>query len=189
MARISRPPGFDMTYRPLESQMFGPPMKSRLPSIIYLAAAVALLAVVTIGSSAASDSFLFRYIVEADSQRMLGARPLAFIVLASAVAAVIRTRMRGVIVHPEGLEARDTLGVGWPRVRRFSWPQIDKIILDAGPQTIALDLWDGRREWLPAVEERDQLAATLEQVALARAIPISGGTGMFDPPEDADEGA
>jgi hypothetical protein len=189
MARVSRPPGFDMTYRPLESQMFGPPMRARLPSFIYLALAVTLLALVVIGSNAASGSLLFRYVVELDSQRILGARPLAAIVLASAVAAVLRTRMRGVIVHPEGLEARDTLGVGWPRVRRYAWPQIDKIVLDAGQQTIAIDLWDGRREWLPAVQERDQLAATLEQVAVARAIPITGGTGLFDPPEEEDESA
>jgi len=187
MARISRPPGFDMTYRPLETQTFGPPLKSRLPSFIYLALAMALVVLVVVGSNAASGSLLFRYVVELDSQRVLGARPLAAIVLASAVAAVLRTRMRGVIVHPEGLEARDTLSVGWPRVRRFAWPQIDKIVLDAGQKLIAVDLWDGRREWLPAVQERDQLAAALEQVAVARAIPISGGTGMFDPPEEEDE--
>jgi hypothetical protein len=176
-----------MTYRPLETQTFGPPMKSRLPSLIYLAAAVGLLVLVVIGSNATSGSLLFRYVVELDSQRVLGARPLAAIVLASAVAAVIRTRMRGVIVHPEGLEARDTFGVGWPRVRKYTWPQIDKIVLDAGQHTIAVDLWDGRREWLPAVEERDQLAATLEQVALARAIPISGASGRFDPPEEEED--
>ena len=189
MARISRPPGFDMTYRPLETQIFGPPMMSRLPSFVYLALAVALVAIVVVGSNAASGSLLFRYIVELDRDRILGARPLAAIVLVSAVAAVVRARMRGVIVHPEGLEARDSLSLGWPRVRRFTWPQIDKIVLDAGQQMIAVDLWDGRREWLPAVEERDQLAAALEQVALARAIPISGGTGLFDPPEQEDQSA
>ena len=52
-------------------------------------------------------------------------------------------------------------------------------------QTIAVDLWDGRREWLPKVGERAELAAVLERIAMARAIPISGGTGMFDPPEGA----
>ncbi len=185
MARVSRPPGFDMTYRPLKTQAFGPPVMAHVPSLVYLGLAVGLVALVTIGSLSATGSWLFRYVVEADSQRLLGARPLAVIVLASALASVLRARMRGVIVHPEGLEARDILGVGWPRVRRFAWPQIDKIVLDAG-QTIAVDLWDGRREWLPKVGERDELAAVLERVAVARAIPISGGTGMFDPP-DAEE--
>lgn len=107
---------------------------------------------------------------------------MAAIVLASALASVIRAKMRGVIVHPEGLEARDILGVGWPRVRRFAWPQIDKIVLDGG-QAIAVDLWDGRREWLPKVSQRDELAIVLERVATARAIPISGGTGMYEPLE------
>jgi hypothetical protein len=185
MQRVSRPPGFDMTYRPAKTQTFGPPVLSRLPSLVYLALAVALVAFVIIGSLSATGTWLFRYIVEADSQRMLGARPLAAIVLASAIASVLRARMRGVIVHPEGLEARDILGLGWPRVRRFEWPQIVKIVLDAG-QTIAVDLWDGRREWLPKVGEREELAALLERVAIARAIPISGGTGMFDPPEEGE---
>jgi hypothetical protein len=171
-----------MTYRPVKTQTFGPPASAYVPSLVYLGLAVALVAIVAIGSASANGSWLFRYIVEADSQRMLGARPLAAIVFASALAAVGRARMRGVVVHPEGLEARDVLGVGWPRVRRLAWPQIDKIVLDAG-QTIAVDLWDGRREWLPKVGERDELAAVLERVAIARAIPVSGGTGLLDAPE------
>jgi hypothetical protein len=174
-----------MTYKPAKSQTFGPPAITHVPSMIYLALAIALVAVVMIGSVSSSNSWLFRYIVEEDSQRLLGARTLAVIVLASAIASVAKTRMRGVIVHPEGLETRDMLGMGWPRVRRYAWPQIDKIVLDAG-QTIAVDLWDGRREWLPKVGARDELAAELERVAMARAIPISGGTGLFDPPEDAE---
>jgi hypothetical protein len=93
--------------------------------------------------------------------------------------------MRGVVVHPGGVETRDLLSMGWPRVRRFAWPQIDKIVLDAGPD-IALDLWDGRRELLPQVNDRKNLALLLERVALARAIPISGATGTVDPPEDDD---
>jgi hypothetical protein len=171
-----------MTYRPVKTQTFGPPVSAHVPSLVYLVLAVALVALVVMGSASASGSWLFRYIVEEDSQRVLGARPLAAIVLVSALAAVLRARMRGVIVHPEGLEARDSLGVGWPRVRKFAWPQIDKIVLDAG-QTIAVDLWDGRREWLPKVGERAELAAVLERVALARAIPISGGTGLWEPPD------
>jgi hypothetical protein len=161
-------------------------MISRVPSLVYLALALTLVIVVVVGSWSSHGSFLFRYIVEADSQRLLGARTLAAIVLASAIASVVRARMRGVVVHPEGLEARDVLGVGWPRIRRYAWPQIDKIVLDDG-RSIAIDLWDGRREWLPAVGRRDELAHALERIAVARAIPVSGGTGLFDPPEEDDE--
>src|SRR5262245_28193365 len=101
MSRPSRPPGFEMTYRPVSSQAFGPPMWTRVPSLVYLALAMALGAVVVVGSWSARDSFLFRYVVEADSQRVLGARALAAIVLASALASVARARMRGVVLHPE----------------------------------------------------------------------------------------
>src|SRR5260221_9970760 len=185
MARVSRPPGFDMTYQPVKTQTFGPPVLSHLPSLLYLTLALALVAVVMIGSVSASGSWLFRYIVEEDSQRLLGARTLAVIVFASAVASVAKTRMGGVIIHPEGLETRDMLGVGWPRVRHYAWPQIDRIVLDAR-QTIALHLWDGRREWLPHVGARDQLPSVLERVAIARAVPIGGGTGLVYAPEGAD---
>ncbi|HEY3595673.1 MAG TPA: PH domain-containing protein [Polyangiaceae bacterium] len=183
MSRLSRPPGFEMTYRPQSSQAFGPPFVARVPSLVYLALALSLVAVVLIGSWSSHDSLLFRYVVEADAQRLVSARILAAIVLVSALASVLRARMRGVIVHPDGLEARDVLGfVGWPRVRRFAWPQIDRIVLNSG-RLIGVDLWDGRRVWLPAVGKRDELAQTLERVAMARAIPVSGGTGLYDPPE------
>jgi hypothetical protein len=179
MARISRPPGFDMTYKPTESTSFGPPAKEHLGAIVYLVLALSVVCMVVVGTLSPSGSWLFHYVVEVDPQRVLGARPVAVILLLSAVASVLRARMRGVIVRPEGVEFRDSLAGGWPRVRKYAWPQIDKIVLDGGA-SIALELWDGRREWLPAVGARDRLAATLERVAVARAIPISGGTGMFD---------
>src|SRR4051794_23617150 len=134
MSRISRPPGFDMTYKPLTSVAFGPPVWVRVPSLVYLTLAIAILLFVALGSLSGSDSWMFRYVMQ---ERILSARMLAAILLASAIASVVRARMRGVIIHPDGLEARDSLGVGWPRVRRFAWPQIDKIVLDAG-KSIAL---------------------------------------------------
>jgi hypothetical protein len=186
MARISRPPGFDMTYRPLSSVAFVPPFLVRLPSLVYLAVAVALVVFVVVGTFSDSTTWIFQYVVAQDEKRWLGSRTLAGLVLVSAIASVIRARMRGVVVHPEGVETRDLLTMGWPRVRRFAWPQIDKIVLDAG-QDIALDLWDGRRELLPPVGDRQSLALLLERVALARAIPISGATGMVEPLDDGDD--
>src|SRR5262245_52319259 len=135
MPRISRPPGFDMTYKPLTSVAFGPPVSARVPSLVYLAVALGVVGFVALGSLSAADSWAFRYVMQ---ERILSARMLAVILLASAIASVLRARMRGVIIHPEGVEARDILGVGWPRVRRFAWPQIDKIVLDGG-SSIALD--------------------------------------------------
>lgn len=183
MSRQSRPPGFDMTYRPKDSVAFGPPHRSRLPSALYLLVAIGLVVFVAVGSAAESSSWMFRYVVEQDSNRVLGARALAAIVLLSAVAAVVRARMRGVVVHPEGVETRDVFSMGWPRVRRFTWPQIDKIGFDTY-RNISLHLWDGRLELLPAVQARDELADMLERIALARAIPVSGGRGLPEPEAD-----
>jgi hypothetical protein len=182
MARLSRPPGFDMVYRPKGSETFGPPKSTYIPSLVYLAIALALAALVIVAQvSASSGSTLFRYLT--DPNRPFGAKSLAAVVFVSALASLLRARMRGVVVHPDGLETRDIVVAGWPRVRRFAWAQIDRIVLDGG-QSIGLDLWDGRREWLPKVGERDRLANALERVATARAIPVSGGTGAFDPPDE-----
>ena len=184
MSRVSRPPGFDMTYRPKRSIAFGPPLLARIPSTAYLGAAIGLAAFVVVGSLSATNSWMFHYVIEADKSRILGARALSAIVLVSAIAAVVRARMRGVVVHPEGLETRDILGLGWPRVRRYAWPQIDKIVLDAG-RSVTLVLWDGSRELLPPVRARGELADMLEQVATARAIPVTGARGVALP--DLDE--
>jgi hypothetical protein len=183
MARVSRPPGFDMVYRPKASETFGPPASTYIPSLVYLIIAVALGTLVGVAQVSASSpsSTLFRYIT--DPNRPFGAKSLAVVVFVSALASLLRARMRGVVVHPDGLETRDVVVAGWPKVRRFAWAQIDRIVLDGG-QSIGLDLWDGRREWLPKVGERARLAHALERVASARAIPVSGGSGVFDPPEE-----
>jgi len=169
-----------MVYQPKASETFGPPASTYIPSLVYLAVAIALGIVVGVAtlSSSSANSALFRFLT--DPNRPFGAKALALVVFISALASLLRARMRGVIVHADGLETRDIRVAGWPRVRRFAWPQIDRIVLDGG-QSIGIDLWDGRREWLPRVGERERLAQALERVATARAIPVSGGTGAFAP--------
>jgi len=173
-----------MTYRPKRTVAFGPPLLTRVPSAVYLGAAVGLAVFVVVGSLSATDTWIFRYVIEADKHRILGARALSAIVLVSAIAAVVRAQMRGVVVHPEGVETRDILGFGWPRVRHYAWPQIDKIVLDSGG-SVTLVLWDGTRELLPQVRARGELADMLERIAVARAIPVTGARGVALP--DLDE--
>jgi hypothetical protein len=184
VARPSRPPGFDMTYRPTES-VFGPPWVYRVPSFLYLTLALAIVAVVIIGENSPSNSWLYIYIVEKDVHRILGARTLALVMVISSLAAMLRASMRGVRIRGDGLEFRDVMAMGWPRIRRFKWAQIDRIILDQ-PTTIALDLWDGSRAFLPRVNDRDALSAVLEKVAAARAIPVRGGAGLDDIPDSGE---
>src|ERR1700679_1255444 len=127
MARPSRPPGFDMTYRPERRISFGPPLRQRLLSFAYLAFALAVCGVIVYGQHAPSGSILFHYVVEGDSGRIIPSSVCAIILICSAFAGVIREQMRGVILHPEGIDVRELLSLGWPRVRRFHWSQIDKI--------------------------------------------------------------
>lgn len=186
MARVSRPPGFDMTYRPEES-VFGPPLLAKLPSFVYLAAAVAVWVVVLLGEQSASGTWLFHYVVEEDVGRVITIRTFAIILTLSSLATVVRAGMRGVRIYPDGVEARDVLNVIVPKLRRYRWPQIERILLDGG--LIAFDLWDGSRAYLPEVSERGALAAALEHIAAARAIPVRGGT--MDPAslDDGDDDA
>src|SRR4051812_48457739 len=168
MTRPSRPPGFDMTYRPERRISFGPPLKQQLPSLGYLAFAAIVTAVIIYGQNAPSSSTLFHYVVEGDRTRMIPSSVCAIILCCSAVAAVLREQMRGVVVHPDGIELRELLHLGWPRVRRLHWSQIDRVFVpnanganeqatddaeDSGrrtgsKKTISVDLWDGSRAWL-----------------------------------------
>lgn len=192
-----------MTYRPEGSVSFGPPMRERLPSFAYLAFALLVTGVIIYGQNASSNSWIFRYVVEGDRNRMISSSVCAIILFSSAIAAVLREQMRGVVVHQDGIDVRELLSLGWPRVKRFSWSQIDKLFVPpslgqsrdpavlaaaAAPaakeaatgKSIRLDLWDGTCLWLPSVSNMLDLALMLEKVALARAIPIEGGTGMLD---------
>ena len=166
---------------------FGPPLRQRLPSIGYLTFAVLITAVIVYGQHAPSSSALFHYVVEGDRTRMIPSSVCAIILFTSAIAAVLREQMRGVVVHPDGIEMRELLALGWPRVRRFHWSQIDRVFVPpaepnagAPAKPIRLDLWDGTQTWLPDVAKTLELGVMLERVALARAIPIEGGTGIID---------
>ncbi|HVJ16552.1 MAG TPA: hypothetical protein VM686_14020 [Polyangiaceae bacterium] len=183
MARPSRPPGFDMTYRPAET-VFGPPFVVRIPSFIYLTCALAAVVVVMMAEHSAPGSFLYINILERSARGVISARTVAALLVIGAVAAIVQSGMRGVRIRGDGVEYRDMLTIGIPRLRRVRWAQIDCIVLNL-PQAIAIDLWDGSRTYLPVVSDRARLSATLEQVAAARAIPVRGGAGLDEIPDKA----
>jgi len=190
MARASRPPGFDMSYRPDSTMSFGPPLKERLPWIAYFIFALAIVGVIVYGQNAPTNSTLFRYVVEEDRHRIMPASVCAIILFCSALAGLLRDQMRGVVVRPDGVELRELLAFGIPRVRKWTWAQIDRMRLPTTEDTtaenpilhgdITLDLWDGSSTLLPTVNNKLGLALVLERVALSRSIPIEGGTGMLD---------
>jgi hypothetical protein len=178
-----------MTYRPERKVSFGPPLRQQLPALGYFTFALLVSAVIVYGQEyAPSGSRLFQYVVEGDRNRLISSSVCAIILFTSALAALLREQMRGVVLHPDGIEMRELLSFGWPRVRRFQWSQIDRVFVPsavpagvkAEPRSIRLDLWDGTRTWLPNVARAGELGILLERVALARAIPIEGGTGIID---------
>src|SRR5262249_965585 len=133
----------------------------------------------------------FQYVVEGDRHRLIPSAVCAIILFTSSLAAGLRARMRGVVVHPGGIELRELLTPGGPRVRRDHRSQIDRPLVpgakgaartraEGDKASICVDLWDGSRALLPNVEDLMGLAVMLEKVALARAIPIVGSTGMVD---------
>jgi hypothetical protein len=176
-----------MTYRPQES-VFGPPLAARIPSMAYLAAALGIGLLVLIGEQSATGSWAFHYVVEEDAARVMGIRTFALILFVSSLATVIRAGMRGVRIYPDGVEAREILSFIVPKMRRYRWPQIERIILD-GASHIAFDLWDGSRAYLPKVSDRSGLEAALQHVAAARAIPVRGGLPSDDLEDESPEPA
>jgi hypothetical protein len=180
-----------MTYKPTGSRSFGPPLADRLPAFAYFALVVAVVGVIVYGHLAPSTSRLFEYVVVGDNHRMISSTSCAIILAVSALAAILRNQMRGVVVHPDGIETRELLPLGLPRVRRFHWSQIDRVMVPSSdgrvtpgkpitPRSIGLALWDGSTLYLPRVANLMDLAVIIERVALARAIPIVGGTGLID---------
>lgn len=181
MARPSRPPGFDMTYRPKE-EFFGPPLWVRLPSFLHAAVAAAVVILVVVVEKrpgSALHDYMFM------QEHLINAHMLALAFGISGTASLVRGAMRGVRVRPDWVEYRDVISSLWPKVKKFRWAQIDQITFEPSG-TISVDLWDGRREFLPKVDDRVGLGRTLERVALARAIPLTGASGL-DNLDDLDE--
>jgi hypothetical protein len=157
---------------------------ARIPSFLYLFAALAVVVLVYVAERSPGGSWLQVNIVERGVRGIISARVVALFLVLGAISSLVRANMRGVRIRGDGVEYRDVVSFGLPKTKRFRWAQIDKIILDM--PYIAFDLWDGTRAFLPAVEDRDALAAVLEKVAHARAIPVRGGHGLDEIPDSSE---
>jgi hypothetical protein len=160
---------FEMAYNPnpRERFVFGPPLWQRLPSLIFLGFSIAVGCVV-LGASfgASSNSVMFRWVTDRP-----GAMPLSLIIFLCALATVVRAGLRGVIITREGVEARYLLAMGVPRIRKWSWVQIDRLVVD--DEGVLLELWDGTYERLPEVKDTKEMASLLERVALGRGRQVT----------------
>jgi hypothetical protein len=159
---------FEMAYDPASGEVlqFGPPARQLWPGYVYLAVTLAVAGTVASAYVTGPLTRVGVYVLEGDRDRPFPAVVLAFLLLASGIATVWRARMRGVVVHPEGLEARYLLALGVPRIRKWTWAQIDRFVLD--DEGVMLELWNGEYERLPVVARQDQLNGALSSVAAAR---------------------
>jgi len=164
---------FEMAYSPVEGDKFsfGPPLYQRLPSFLFLAFAIAMVVFVFVVEAGPSTSRFYAWIVEGDRGRPMRAQTLSFIVLASALGTIVRAQMRGVVVRADGVEARYLLAMGLPRVRRWAWSQIERIVLD--DSQVMFELWNGQYERLPRVGDPAKLGILLERIASARRIRVT----------------
>jgi hypothetical protein len=173
---------FEMSYEPPSEHRvkFDPPLRVRLPSAIYLAAAIALAALVIIAFQSSPSSRLFVWFVEGDRNRPLGSPVLTTIIVVSALGTFVRARMRGVVVSPDWLEARYLLPLGIPKARRWGWPQVHRLVIDSraiksharGTQ-IGIELYDGTFERLPEVAQPGKLADLLMHHAGEHRIEVT----------------
>jgi hypothetical protein len=144
---------FEMTYEPPsagEKVKFGPPLRTRIPSALYLVASIVFGIVTAYAYNAPSSSKLFVWAVEGDRMRPLSVSVIAVVLLVSALATVIRTHMRGVIVTDDWVEAR-YLYMTIPKARRWGWPQVTRVVLDG--VRAGFELYDGSFERLPDVAD------------------------------------
>jgi hypothetical protein len=165
---------FEMSYSPPSGgrSKFGPPLRERIPSGLYLLGALLLGAVVLYAYAfAPPSSRVFGWVVEGDRNRPISANILALVVVVSGVATVIRTHMRGVLVSDDWIEARYLLAFGIPRARRWAWPQVLRLIVD-GPN-VAFEFWDGSYERLPRVARSADLVDLLRQHAARHRIDVT----------------
>jgi hypothetical protein len=165
---------FEMAYSPVARRVhaFGPPLRQRLPSLLFCAFGASLVGVVIVAYYfASSNSALYAWVVYGDKGRPLPASLLATVVFVSGLATVIRARMRGVLVHPDSIEARYLLPMGVPMVKRWAWAQVERIVLD--DEGVMLELWHSTYERLPEVAEPKELGALLERIAAERKIAVT----------------
>jgi hypothetical protein len=157
---------FEMAYNPNPDErfVFGPPLWQRLPSLAFMAFAAILGVAALVAQSGSSNTALYHFIVTQNRS------PLVVVIALAAVATFIRSGLRGVVVTRDGVETR-TLSLGFPRVRRWRWAQIDRVVLDK--KDVLFELWNGSYERLPKVREAEKMVNLLERIAIGRGRQVT----------------
>lgn len=160
---------FEMAYNPEKEERFsfGPPIWARVPGLVFLAATAAAALLVFTAYHSSSNSSLFIWVVEGDRHRQIGSGPFSLLMLVIAALNAVKTELRGVIVTGEAIESRDIRLGGMPSVKRWSWAQVDRVVIDDDDH-VMLELWNGSYDKLPRVQRATELAELIARVATAR---------------------
>jgi hypothetical protein len=163
---------FEMAYNPERSDRFafGVPLLTRIPGYAFLVFAAVIGLTVLAAYHGSSNSSLYIWVVEGDRHRVFGSGPLAFIIVFAALGNVLKTALRGVIVTGDAIEAR-ILVAGFPKVKRWTWAQIDRLVVDE--DDVMLELWDGTYERLPKVRDGKKMGDLLASIATARGRAVT----------------
>ncbi len=163
---------FEMAYNAAKSDRFafGVPTMSRVPGYLFLLFAAVVGLVVLTAYNGSSNTSLYRWVVEGDRNRVFGSGPLAFIILFAAVGNVIKTALQGVVITADAIEVR-ALYAGFPRVKRWTWAQVDRLVVD--DDSVMLELWNGTYERLPKVKDGKKLADLLAGIATSRGRAVT----------------
>lgn len=157
---------FEMAYNPNPDDrfVFGPPIWQRLPSLLFLGFAGFIGLAAFIAHNSPVSSSLHHFIVAENRT------PLVFIIVLAAIATFVRAGLRGVIITSDSVETR-TLSMGFPRVKRYRWAQIDRVVLDK--EDVLFELWNGEYERLPKVNKAEEMVNLLERIAISRGRQVT----------------
>lgn len=163
---------FEMAFDPEKKDRFafGVPLQMRIPGYVFLAFAAVIALTVLTAYNGSSNSRLYIWVVEGDRNRIFGSGPLAFIIAFAALGNVVKTALRGVIVTRDAIEARFLIA-GFPKVKRWTWAQIDRVVVDE--EDVLLELWDGTYERLPKVRDGKKLSDLVAGIATARGRAVT----------------
>lgn len=149
----------------------------RIPGLLHLGIAVGVVLLVVAVGQGAGTRGMYNYIFQ--QKHLIDPYLAAGLFALSSVLSLLRDAMRGVQIRRNWLEYRELISAMWPRVRRYRWAQIEGVNFEESGN-VTIDLWDGRREILPPVSDRQGLRVVLGRVAKARAIPVRGDDDLED---------
>jgi hypothetical protein len=164
---------FEMAFSPKEDDrfVFGPPRAQLIPALCYLGFACVVMLLVVFAYTSSGQGRLYTWLIEGDRDRPVPSWLLASIIFVSGIAVALRSRMRGVVVTADGIEARYLLALGVPRIAKWTWAQLDRFVIDS--DRIMLELWNSTHEVLPPVADTEALGDLIEKIAAAKKKEVS----------------